>query len=345
MAVQATAFSPKEFELGIQVEGTSCGTKSVDALIGVNVDSISFPTLNPVQVLDVRDHAGRVAQDLDVFLSKKQTVKEISFSGILDTQIAPYLIDGIIGSESAEETVSPAGNLFRIADTYSPGDILYGTTAVDRSRTYTVAVISPVSGKSIVMPGCVFTNVTFSADMGEESGRIKFEATMQTGKTVDFDQTAAISTDYTTNYYSLGDTTTRTVAGTENNLLQSFSLVIENPANFHGYSGNDFEVVSRAIPEIAVTADFTMKYDANSLELDANFGGSQPTNGGLTTIADNADISASTTGQFNFEIPSSILTAFAFNEGAAQLVDVSIKGVADPSASGDDNKSLLNIRI
>lgn len=343
MAINASAFSPKEFELGIQVEGTSCGTKSVDALIGVNVDSISFPTLNPVQVFDVRNHSGRVAQDVDVFLSKAQTVKEISFSGILDTQVAPLFIDGIIGSESAEDTSTT--NLFRILDTYSPGDILYGTTSVDRSRTYTVAVISPVSGKSIVMPGCVFTNMTFSADMGEESGRIKFEATMQTGKTVDFDQTASISTDYTSNYYSLGDASVRTVAAAVDNLLQSFSLTIENPANFHGFSGNDFEVVSRAIPEIVASADFTMKYDANSLELDANFGGGQTATGGITTISDNADISSATAGKFNFEFPSSLLTNFALNEGAAQLVDVSVKGVADPSATGNDNKSMLNIRI
>ena len=103
MAINASAFSPKEFELGLQIEGTSCGTKSVNALIGVNVDSISFPSLNPVQVFDVRNHAGRVAQDVDVFLSKKQTVKEISFSGVLDTQVAPLFIDGVLGSEASEE--------------------------------------------------------------------------------------------------------------------------------------------------------------------------------------------------------------------------------------------------
>lgn len=344
MAISGNAFSPKEFEFAIQQEAT-CGTKVVDALIGVNVDSISFPTLNPVQVMDVRNHAGRVAQDIDVFLSKAQTVKEISFSGVLDTQIAPYLIDGVIGSASAEETTSPASGLFRIADTYSPGEIVYGTTSGDRSLTYTVAIISPVSGKSIVLPGCVLTGLTVSADMGEESGRIKFEATMQTGKTVDFDQTASVTTDYTANYYSLGDATVRTVAGTQNNLLQSFSLAIENAANFHGFSGNDFEVVSRAIPEIGATADFTMKYDSNSLELDADFAGGQGASGGLTTISDNADISLATANKFNFELPSSIVTNFAFNEGAAQLVDVSVKGVADPSATGADNKSMLNIRI
>ena len=343
MAINASAFSPKEFELGLQIEGTNCGTKSVNALIGVNVDSISFPSLNPVQVFDVRNHAGRVAQDVDVFLSKKQTVKEISFSGVLDTQVAPLFIDGVLGSEASED--GSTSNLFRIADTYSPGDILYGTTGVDRSRTYTVAIISPVSGKSIVMSGCVFTNMTFSADMGEESGRVKFEATLQTGKAVEFDQTAAITTDYTANYYSLGDATVRTVAGAADNLLQSFSLTIENPANFHGFSGDNFEVISRAIPEISVNADFTMKYDANSLELDANFGGGQSATGGLTTIADNADISSATAGKFSFELPSSLLTNFALNEGAAQLVDVSVKGVADPSASGADNKSMLNIRI
>lgn len=348
MAISGNAFSPKEFEFAIGQEAT-CGTAKTDALFGVNVDSISFPTLNPVQVMDVRNHAGRVAQDIDVFLSKGQTVKEISFSGVLDTQIAPYLIDGLIGSSSAEDTTT--SNLFRIADTYSPGEIVYGSTSGDRSLSYTVAIISPVSGKSIVMPGCVFTGLTFNADMGEESGRIKFEATMQTGKSVSFDQTVSINTDYTANYFSLGDASVRTVAGAADNLLQSFSLAIENPANFHGFSGDDFEVVSRAIPEISTTADFTMKYDANSLELDANFGGTQTATGGITRISDNAAIASATAGQFSFEMPSSIITNFAFNEGAAQLVDVSVKGISDPSQTDADAsvqaslRSALNIRI
>ena len=56
-----------------------------------------------------------------------------------------------------------------------------------------------------------------------------------------------------------------------------------------------------------------MKYDANSLELDANFGGGQSATG-LTTIADNADISSATAGKFSFELPSSLLTNFALNE-------------------------------
>jgi len=341
MAVSGNAFSPKEFELGIGQEST-CGTVKVDALIGVNVDSISFPTLNPTQVLDVRNHSGRVAQDIDVFLSKAQTVKEISFSGVLDTQIAPYLIEGVIGSATSDS--GGANELFQILDTYSPGEIVYGTTSGDRAFTYTVAVISPTSGKSITIPGMVFTGLTLSADMGEEAGRYKFEATMQSGKSANFDATAALTTDYTANYYSLGDSTIRKVANTDDNLIQSVSLSIENPANFHGFSGNDFEIVSRAIPEISVNSDITMKYDGNSLELDSQFGGAQSAAGLLTTIGDNAAIESCTDDKFSFEIAHAIITNFSFNESAAMMVDVSLKGVADPSASAHD-KAALSIKI
>ena len=343
MAISGNAFSPKEFELGIAQE-TTCGTAKVDTLIGVNVDSVSFPTLNPTQVLDVRSHSGRVAQNLDVFLSKAQTVKEISFSGVLDTQIAPYLIEGVIGSASSD--AAGANELFQILDTFSPGDIVYGTTSGDRAFTYTVAVIVPTSGKSITIPGMVFTSLTISADMGEEAGRYKFEATMQSGKSANFDATAAIAsgTPYTANYYSLGDSSVRTVAGIDDNLIQSVSLSIENPANFHGFSGNDFEVISRAIPEISVNSDITMKYDGNSLELDSQFGSAQTSGGLMTVVGTNAAIESGTDGKFNFEIPSGILTNFAFNEGAAMMVDVSLKGTADPAATGHD-KAALSIKI
>tara|TARA_R100001510_G_C7656816_1_gene217292 strand:+ start:1588 stop:2613 length:1026 start_codon:yes stop_codon:yes gene_type:complete len=341
MAISGNAFSPKEFELAICQEAT-CGTAKVDAMLGVNIDSISFPTLNPTQVMDVRSHSGRVAQDIDVFLSKAQTVKEVSFAGVLHDEIAPHFIEGVMGSATSD--AGGANELFQILDTYSPGEIVYGATSGDRAFTYTLGLISPVSGKSITIPGMVFTSLTISADMGEEAGRIKFEATMQSGKAANFDQTVSVGTDYSANYYSMGDMSVRKVAGVDDNLLQSFSLAIENPANFHGYSGDDFEVISRAIPEISVSCDVTMKYDANSLELDSVFGGSQTAGGLLTTIGTNAAIESADDNKFSFELANSIITNYAFNEGAAMLVDVSMKGIADPSASSHD-KAALSIKI
>jgi len=342
MAISGNAFSPKEFELAICQE-TTCGSAKVDAMLGVNIDSISFPTLNPTQVMDVRSHSGRVAQDIDVFLSKAQTTKEVSFSGILHREIAPFFIEGVMGSATSDANGS--NELFQILDTYSPGEIVYGDTSGDRAFTYTLGLISPVSGKSITIPGMVFTNMTFSADMGEEAGRIKFEATMQSGKSANFDQTVSVATDYSANYYSMGDMSFRTVAGVADNLLQSFSLSIENPANFHGYSGNDFEVISRAIPEISVTSDLTMKYDANSLELDAVFGGTQAAGGAVTTIGTGAAIESGTDNKFSYEMHNSIITNYAFNEGAAMLVDISLKGLADPSESDAQDKAALSIKI
>ncbi len=342
MAISGNAFSPKEFELAICQE-TTCGTAKVDAMLGINIDSISFPTLNPTQVMDVRSHSGRVAQDIDVFLSKAQTVKEVSFAGVLHDEIAPNFIEGVMGSATSD--AEGANELFQILDTYSPGEIVYGTTSGDRAFTYTLAMISPVSGKSVTIPGMVFTSLTISADMGEEAGRIKFEATMQSGKSANFDQTVSVATDYSANYYSMGDMSFRTVAGVADNLLQSFSLSIENPANFHGYSGNDFEVISRAIPEISVNCDVTMKYDANSLELDAAFGGTQAAGGAVTTIGTGAAIEAGTDDKFSFEMHNSIITNYALNEGAAMLVDLSLKGLADPSESNAQDKAALSIKI
>lgn len=342
MAISGNAFSPKEFELAICQE-TTCGTAKVDAMLGINIDSISFPTLNPTQVMDVRSHSGRVAQDIDVFLSKAQTVKEVSFAGVLHNEIAPNFIEGVMGSATSD--AEGANELFQILDTYSPGEIVYGTTSGDRAFTYTLAMISPVSGKSVTIPGMVFTSLTISADMGEEAGRIKFEATMQSGKSANFDQTVSVATDYSANYYSMGDMSFRTVAGVADNLLQSFSLSIENPANFHGYSGNDFEVISRAIPEISVNCDVTMKYDANSLELDAAFGGTQAAGGAVTTIGTGAAIEAGTDDKFSFEMHNSIITNYALNEGAAMLVDLSLKGLADPSESNAQDKAALSIKI
>jgi hypothetical protein len=87
-----------------------------------------------------------------------------------------------------------------------------------------------------------------------------------------------------------------------------------------------------------------MKYDGNSLELDSQFGGAQSAAGLLTTIGDNAAIESCTDDKFSFEIAHAIITNFSFNESAAMMVDVSLKGVADPSASAHD-KAALSIKI
>ena len=58
-----------------------------------------------------------------MFLSKKQTVKEISFSGVLDTQVAP-LFDSVLGFPEAS-VIGSTSNLFGELQTLILQEIFY----------------------------------------------------------------------------------------------------------------------------------------------------------------------------------------------------------------------------
>ena len=94
MAISKTSVSPKNFQLGIIKEAIA-GTAVISSMNLVNIDSIEMPTLNPLQVVDVRRGAGRTLKQVDTFTSNKLTVKEISFSGLADSTILPILLENI----------------------------------------------------------------------------------------------------------------------------------------------------------------------------------------------------------------------------------------------------------
>jgi hypothetical protein len=58
MAISAHAFSPKEFTCWIKNEAT-CGTSVLasSGMYQLDVDSVSYPSLNVTQTLDVRSGA------------------------------------------------------------------------------------------------------------------------------------------------------------------------------------------------------------------------------------------------------------------------------------------------
>ena len=68
MAGAIHAFSPKEWKVAVVSDATNAGATGIGSTMNqLDVDSISMPSLNPTQVLDVRSGAGRTLKDEDVF--------------------------------------------------------------------------------------------------------------------------------------------------------------------------------------------------------------------------------------------------------------------------------------
>ena len=81
MAVSSKVFSPKEWKVALISDATNAGDTGIGStMLQLDVDSISMPTLNPNQVLDVRSGGGRTFKDEDYFQDNVLRVAEISLS-------------------------------------------------------------------------------------------------------------------------------------------------------------------------------------------------------------------------------------------------------------------------
>ena len=322
MALDGQAFSPKEFKLAFVAEST-IGTANVSSMQQVNVDSVEMPNFNLTQVLDTRSgSSGRVFDVDDALTDEKGVTKEITFSGVFDTTVAPLLLQNCVGKAESSDVVTIAYN-------YTPPELETGdSSSITIADTITIAVIAPATSsgnRSIVFPGCTITALSISGDMANESGRLRFTATARTGFISSFTQAAPTPTVYGTSYYSLATlagTVKKTIAGAEDCVIQSFSLNLENPSEYVGQgdaSGNP-EAIVRAVPEISATLDATVKYDNQTAELPTTMKAGTTV---ISNLANHATIASASS--FAFIGSYGKITSVAYNEANAMMYDVSVK--------------------
>ena len=190
MATAAHTFSPKEFKCFVISDATNAGSTGIHAsnMQQLDVDSISFPTLNVTQVMDVRSGVGHTLKDEDFFQDNKMRVVELALSGTLhDDAGHRMLLANICGAAQADDTDQTIAAGHKIVSQ------LYGSAVTNNASSLTV-VLQPsdvTNQTGLELFGCVVTNFTISADAGSEGGLYKWSATLQTGKVPDLASTAA----------------------------------------------------------------------------------------------------------------------------------------------------------
>ena len=326
MTLDAAGYSPSQFKMSIKAE-TTIGTAIVSSMNLLNIDAVTFPTIAPTQVLDVRSGDGRTAKVADAYISEKHTIKEISFSGYADQTTLPILLQAITTTAVGS---SPAS--YDVAFNYTPPELQIGASASTNTKTFSVAFISPEAGDdhSIIFKGCVLSSLSLSMDMGSESGRVTMSGTFQTASTPSYGQSAPTSmTAFSANNYFLTDMhTTRKVAGISNCVISSLTLNIENPRNFLGFNGSTAEPESiiSAVPEINISLDASIKYDDNTAGLASTFKAGTSV---ASELSNHGTWSSAST--FGIKIDYGKITSLAMSENSAMFHDVSIKAMAHTS--------------
>ena len=316
---EAHAFSPKEFQVWIAEDNSDAGATGISAtaMHQLDVDSVSFPSLNVNQVLDVRSGIGHTLKDEDVFQDNVLRVTELSIAGTLHNDDGHKLLLYNITGETTGNAVVASGHKLVSQK--------YGAAATNAASSLTV-VIKPsdhTNQKSLEMFGCVVTNFTISADSGTEGGRYKFSATLQTGRKPDLNEssTAAGNAAYANTTHSLLSNGSGFKVFNTSVIMSSFTATIDYPAIFTGQATTGYEVVSRGA-ECAVTIDTQVKYDGNT----KGFVNSYDTQ----TAAQSGDMFIITNNNaFGIDVQNGVFTNVAYSEGDIMMLDCSIKSVDD----------------
>ena len=321
MATVAHSFSPKEFKCFVISDATNAGASGIHAsnMLQLDVDSISFPSLNVNQSLDVRSGVGHTLKDEDFFQDNKMRVVELGLSGTLHDDVGHrLLIANICGAAQADDTNQTIGSAHKIVAQK------YGAAVTNNASSLTI-VLQPsdvTNQTGLEFPGMVVTNFAISADAGTEGGRYKFSCTLQSGKTPDLASTAAAGS---TVYANTTTTTLASASGVEvynaDAVLNSFTTTIDYPAVFSGITYTGYDIVSRGA-ECSVTHDCQVKYDGNTKGLVNSFDTQTAANAETTFIVVND-------GNFGIDTANGVLTNVAYSEGDVMMLDVSIKAVDD----------------
>ena len=321
MAVVGHAFSPKEFQVWIASDATNGGTSGIHAsnMYQLDVDSVGMPSLNVNQVLDVRSGVGRTLKDEDFFQDNVLRVVELTIAGNMHLDAGhKLLLQNICNDVSGD---------IAVASNFAPDSQIYGTAVNNTASSLTVVVKSSdhTNQRSLEMPGMVVTNFTLSADSTTEGGRYKFEATLQSGVKPDLNESSTVPGNNvyanTTNCF-LSNASGIKVFNTDV-IMQNFSVAIESPAVFSGFSSTGYQQVSRGT-EIAVTADTSVKYDGNTKGFINSFDTqTAPLAGNMLVITNN--------NSYGVDMQNGVLTNVAYNEGDIMMLDCSIKSVDNGS--------------
>lgn len=327
MATVNHAFSPKEFQVWIASDATNAGTSGIHAsnMYQLDVDSASMPSLNVNQVLDVRSGVGRTLKDEDFFQDNTLRVTELSLSGNMHLDAGHKLLMQNVCNDVTTDV--------SVATGFVPASQLYGSAVTNTASSLTV-VIRPsdhTNQTSLEIPGLVVTNFALSADAGEEGGRYKFSATLQSGVKPDLNETAEDNSEPTAGANVYANTTNVFMSSASglkvyntDVVMQSFTATIDSPAVFSGVTSSGYELVTRGA-ETAVTVDTQVKYDGNTKgfinTFDTQTAPRTGSNANVFVMVNN--------NAYGIDVQNGVFTNVAYAEGDVMMLDCSIKAVDD----------------
>ena len=317
-------FSPKDFKAWIIEEAVTGTTPTITSgLYQLDVDSVSFPSLNPNQVMDVRTSTGRILAAQDFFQDNEHREVTVTLSGVFHKDGGHLML----WQNVCANDMTPAA-MADITLPYNATGIsgLYGVTEGNKTFTLVLAPPDTTDGYNIVLSGCSCTEFTLTADMGTNGGMYMWSATISTGKNpTTNDTTTEAGTAYAgNNKLFMSGLSEQGVGGISSGIvLNNFGITVSSPCVYTGTSSTGYTSYGRA-SEIVVSANAQVKYDAATRPLIHSFN-TQVANSHLTSHA--LTMTQGTPTDCSIAFPSAVLTNVGLSEGDVMMLDVEMKGV------------------
>lgn len=337
MSANTSAFSPKEFTVGI-AEETTVGT-APSTFLGIEVESISLPTVNDLRVIEKRTGStGRIVNTDDLFNHEPGAVHELSLSGVLTTNLLPVLAENATGVETAS-------NLVKVLYNHAPASFLHGAGSSGGHNTVSFH-IKGVSAfnSSYTLSGCVITSLTLNANSNENGGRFTFELTAQTRTPFTSSVGSALTVNnYTENFLYLSHFTDDKMVNDVDTILDSVAFTIENPVVFLGNKtvSSSYglpEAYQRSIPDFKTMANCVVKYDTNTKDFLNEWRTQSVATQGLY-LANHATWGSATT--FGINLAKSFISEQpSFQEDDYLKISATMQGVSDESTD-----EMLQLRV
>ena len=331
MATTATAFSPKEFKVLYKFQSEFGTPASGTNMYQLDVDSISMPSLNPNQTLDIKTSDGRTAKTIDMMkenYGRLLSVKEMTFTGTFHLDTAHKLpLYNILNQSTSSDAIN-------LVSGFQPNALSDASGSLGSHELFTIVIARPLSSntggalenkaKNLEFTDCVCTNYQISADSTTDGGLYKFSMTFSTGSIYsDFDD----ATDVTATAYANSTVVTmgKINAGSlkvfnANHILSSFNVTVDHPAIWTGAGGAGFITCNRG-QEASVTFDAQVKYDELGDEHIQSFD--------TGAVHDNVGLYIENSDNFDISVNDYIITNAALAEGDIMMLDLSGKAIDD----------------
>lgn len=264
MAIAAEMNAPTQYRLSLLPE-TTLGTLNKTSMHLVNLKGMPSFNRPAVRALDVRHGVGQTAKTADAYVNEFGEIKEISFSALYDQTLAPILISNCMGVAIG---TSPAS--FDIPCNFTTVECKHDDTDNDSTGALTVATLHPNMEQSTVFPGCFVDTFKMSANVSDDGGRFKMDATLKSRHNPDYTGPTASLTlansdvPYQT-FRTIYDLATKISLGGNDVVMNSFEITINSQVKFYGCGVNGIpQTIGRGFPEIIATGVFGVKMDDNT---------------------------------------------------------------------------------